>query len=118
MEALREITDWASPNHTYLLDGNNLVAYIKQSETEAYYFKQPIKGFDKRGRKFVSVTPSPFGNRPVLTPVNLDIQRVQGSKPNVWYEVNQAEGTCSCPGFTFRGHCKHVKQAVDALANT
>ena len=52
MEALRETTDWATPNHTYLLDGTTLIAYIKQGTTEPVYFKNGIKHFDKRGRTF------------------------------------------------------------------
>jgi hypothetical protein len=52
MEALRETTGDLFPAHTYLLDGTTLVAYIKKNESESYYFKNPVKGFDKRGRKF------------------------------------------------------------------
>ena len=52
MEAYKEVTGGQFPAHTYLLDGNNLVAYIKVGEQKAFYFKNPIKGFDKRGRKF------------------------------------------------------------------
>jgi hypothetical protein len=115
MEALRETTDWASPNHTYLLDGNNLVAYIKLGETDAYWFKKPIKGFDKRGRKFEPVEPNPFKDWAKLLKAHVEVvdpsvKRVQGSKPNTWYEVNLQNNTCTCPGFTFRGSCKHVKE--------
>jgi hypothetical protein len=60
MEALRETTGNLFPAHTYLLDGTTLVAYIKKNESESYYFKNPVKGFDKRGRKFEIVKPSPF----------------------------------------------------------
>ena len=60
MEALRETTGGLFPPHIYLVDGNNLVSYIKSGETEPFYFKNPIKGFDKRGRKFATVTPNPF----------------------------------------------------------
>jgi hypothetical protein len=52
MEAVIETTGGQFPAHTYLLDGNNLVAYVKKGETVPFYFKNPIKGFDKRGRKF------------------------------------------------------------------
>jgi len=121
MEAYKETTDWGDakcPNHTYLLDSNNLIAYIKQGESEPYYFKQPIKGFDKRGRKFELVEPNPFNNWAKLLKAHIDvaeplpfIKKVQGSKPNTWYEVNTDENTCTCPGYTFRGTCKHVKEA-------
>ena len=60
MEALRETTGGQFHPHTYLLDGTKLVAYIKSTETEPFYFKNPIKGFDKRGRKFDAVPTTPF----------------------------------------------------------
>lgn len=108
MQAVREITEWASPNHTYLLDGNNLVAYIKQGQTQAYYFKQPIKGFDKRGRKFVAVDDTGFTQKWIKA----EVIRVQGSKGNI-YEVDPEAKTCTCPGFTFRGACKHMETVLD-----
>jgi len=42
MEALVETTGTGFPEHTYLLDGNNLVAYIKVNEQQPFYFKNPI----------------------------------------------------------------------------
>ncbi len=60
MRAYKETTDWSTPNHTYLLDGNNLIAYIREGESEPFYFKNPIKGFDKRKRQFIELTDSPF----------------------------------------------------------
>jgi hypothetical protein len=120
MQAIRETTDWGNvnaPNHTYLLDGNNLVAYIKQGDTKPFYFKTPIKGFDKRGRKFETVEPNPFNNWGELLKAHIAVEepmpwikKVAGSKPGVFYTVNTDENTCTCPGFTFRGACKHVKE--------
>ena len=104
MEAVRETTGGLFPAHIYLLDGNNLVSYIKSGETEPFYFKNPIKGFDKRGRKFESVTPNPFK---VKTKSNLIT--VKGSKGNE-YTVDPEAKTCNCPGFTFRGTCKHLAE--------
>ena len=54
MRAYKEITDWTTPNHTYLLDGTNLIAYIKEGEIEPFYFKNPIKGFDKSKESLLS----------------------------------------------------------------
>ena len=102
MEALQETTGGAFHPHIYLLDGNNLVAYIKSGETAPFYFKNPIKGFDKRGRKFATVTPNPFK---VKTPSNLI--KVKGSNGNE-YTVDPESKSCNCPGYTFRGSCKHV----------
>jgi hypothetical protein len=106
MEALKETTDWGSStalNHIYLLDGNNLVAYIKQGDTAPFYFKNPIKGFDKRGRKFVEVKPNPFKAKKESNTV-----AVQGSKGQTYY-VDPDAKTCTCSGFQFRGTCKHLE---------
>ena len=104
MEALVETTGGLFPAHTYLLDGNNLVAYIKKNETQPFYFKNPIKGFDKRGRKFATVTPNPFKVK-----AQSNLITVKGSNGNE-YTIDPEEKTCTCPGFTFRGACKHVGQ--------
>jgi len=103
MESVRETTGGQFPAHIYLLDGNNLVSYIKRGETEAYYFKKPIKGFDKRGRKFETVTPNPFKQ------LKKDANEItiQGSNGKT-YTVDRDQKTCTCPGFTFRGSCKHL----------
>ena len=101
MEALRETTGGLFPAHVYLLDGNNLVAYVKKGETAAFYFKNPIKGFDKRGRKFETVSPNPFKQLKKAS----NAKTVIGSSGQV-YTVT--EDSCSCPGFTYRGSCKHM----------
>jgi hypothetical protein len=117
MQAYLETTGGLFPPHTYLLEGNNLVAYIRAGHTEPFFFKQPIKGFDRRGRKFMAVNSDSFNDWAKLLKAHVDvsepvasIKRVQGSKPNTWYEVNTDENTCTCPGYTFRGACKHVKE--------
>ena len=103
MEALRETTGGQFHPHTYLLDGTKLVAYIKANEATPFYFKNPIKGFDKRGRKFEIVQPNPFAVKAT------ERIEVQGSKGQVYY-IDADEKTCTCPGFTFRGDCKHIKE--------
>jgi hypothetical protein len=111
MEAVKETTGGLFPAHTYLLDGTTLVAYIKTGETDPYYFKSGIKGFSKSGRKFELVKPNPFVPQAKPEPMPW-IKQVQGSKPNTFYQVNTEEHTCTCPGYTFRGACKHVKELV------
>ena len=106
MIAVKETTDWGSnkaPNHTYLLDGTNLVAYIKQGDTKPFYFKSPIKGFDKRGRKFEELKKNPFKVK-----VESNLREVKGSKGNSYFVDDEAK-TCTCPGFIFRGACKHIE---------
>ena len=102
MEALRETTGDQFPAHTYLLDGTTLIAYIKVNETTPFYFKSGIKGFDKRGRRFEVVKPNPFKE-----PHNETRRSVIGSKGQQYW-VNDSEQTCTCPGFTYRGSCKHL----------
>jgi hypothetical protein len=113
MEALRETTDWATPNHTYLLDGTTLIAYIKQGETTPFYFTKGIKHFDKRGRQFEKVSTTLFESHVESAVSNLI--EVQGSKGAVYY-VDPDAHSCTCPGFTFRGKCKHTDVLVDKLA--
>lgn len=105
MEALRETTVWGKgivSNHTYLLDGSNLVAYIKVGDTAPFYFKNPIKNFDKRGRKFEAVKPNPF-----KVVKNTTMIEVKGSN-GATYTIDPEAKTCSCPGFGFRGKCRHL----------
>jgi hypothetical protein len=104
MEALRETTVWSTPgavNHTYLIDGMNLVAMIRNGETVPRFFKNPIRGFSKTGRKFVRVDISLFGKKRNSTQIE-----VQGSGGT--YLVDKEAGTCTCPGFAFRRSCKHL----------
>lgn len=103
MEALRETTGGQFPPHVYLLDGNRLVSYIKSGDTAPFYFKNPIKGFDKRGRKFEIVQPNPFTVK--ATPRI----EVQGSRGQIYY-IDTDDHSCTCPGYTFRGDCKHIKE--------
>ena len=102
MEAVVETTGGLFPEHTYLLDGTTLVAYIKTGTSEPFYFKRGIKGFDKRGRKFVKGNINLFKVKEAQ-----DVKRVIGSKGQE-YTVNLTEGTCTCPGYTYRGTCKHL----------
>ena len=100
MEALIETTGAQFPAHTYLLDGTNLVAYVKKGETEPFYFKRPIKGFDKRGRKFEP------GNSNLFNQKKASNERTVIGSSGQTYTVT--EQSCTCPGFTYRGTCKHM----------
>lgn len=109
MEALREVTEWKDvkrqPNHTYLFDGDKAVAYIVWNEGEPKYFKTPLR-IDKRGRKFVKADMSLFKAK-----IKSSLIQVQGSKGNT-YSVDPDARTCTCPGFTFRGACKHITEVL------
>jgi hypothetical protein len=111
MEALKEVTVWEveyrQPNHTYLMDGDKAVAYIRWHEGAPEYFKTPQK-LDKRYRKFEKADIGLFEVKETTSDVFIE---VKGSKGNT-YLVHKEQGTCTCPGFTFRGTCKHTKELV------
>lgn len=106
MEALKEVTVWnvpfRQPNHIYLMKGDKIHAYIKWGEGEPEYLKHPLR-MDKRGRKFVAADKNLFKTAEDTE----KIVKIQGSKGQTYY-VNTLDKTCSCPGYTYRGACKHL----------
>lgn len=110
MQAYLETTQWldgSKANHTYLLDGDQMVAYIRKGTTEPFYFKSPIKGFSRSYRKFIELkgADDPFKAQTVKS----DLIEVKGSKGNSYF-VDPESKTCTCPGFLYRSQCKHLEQ--------
>lgn len=109
MEAVRETTVWQGvtrqPNHIYLLDGDRVKAYIKFGEGPVEWLSGKIK-IDRRGRKFEKADASLFDVKEQKADCIIE---VPGSKGNSYF-VNTENKTCTCPGFTFRGSCKHTKE--------
>jgi hypothetical protein len=104
-EAFRETTQWKGStvkNGVYLLEGDKCLAF-RNFKSETTYFTKPIT-IDKRGRTFEKLGKIPFV---VEQEVKTDLREVAGSKGAIYY-VNDEEKTCTCPGFTFRGTCKHL----------
>ena len=112
-EAYLETTAWADVaaiNHTYYLEGDKMLAYIRHGTREPFWFKAPIT-ISRSGRKFQRVDAAIFEQvfSPLVEAKEPDVIEVKGSKGSVYY-VNPTEGTCTCPGYTYRGTCKHVKE--------
>jgi hypothetical protein len=111
VQAYKEITVWndRAPNHTYYLEGDSMLAYIPYGKTQATWFKKPIR-IDRRGRKFETLTVNPFDEPVWITPRTVELIRTVAGSNGAQYIVNLEERTCTCPGYTFRGVCKHVKE--------
>jgi len=107
MEAVLETTGGLFPAHTYLLDSNNLVAYIKSGTTEPFYFKNPIKGFSKSGRKFAAADQSQFKQPKKNQMSSQSLAQKANNTPSI-----QKQKSCTCPGWTYRGTCRHLAEYV------
>jgi len=105
---LKEITDWEFSGGTYYLnDHEQLVGYMP--EDGAYKeFKNPIKQFSKARRKF-----KVLGHIEEDHDITQNTWEFTGSKGNK-YIVTEVDGelACNCPGFRFRGNCKHVNEVI------
>jgi len=99
IQILQEVTDWGDikiANGIYHVNGaGQLVQYNDK------VFNSPMKQFSKSRRKFVKL-----GERE--EELASHVIEVKGSKGNVYF-VDTEKNTCTCPGFTFRGACKHIK---------
>jgi len=98
IEILQEVTDWGKYSVANGVYHVNSAGHLVQHND--IVFKNPIKQFSKARRKFKKI-----GERP--EEFASDVIIVKGSKGNT-YTIE--DGKCSCPGFTFRGNCKHVKE--------
>jgi hypothetical protein len=61
MQYLKETTsDWKVqykvPCHTYMFASGKCVGYIREGFTEPFFFKTPMKQFNKRKRSFIDVS--------------------------------------------------------------
>jgi hypothetical protein len=104
IEILQEVTDWGKykvNNGIYHINSaGKLVAYQPNIDAEIQELKTPSTQFSKSRRKFVKI-----GERPEEIADNVIV--VKGSNGNT-YTIE--DGKCSCPGYTYRGNCKHVKE--------
>ena len=96
IEILQETTDWGKyPVANGIYHVNSAGHLVQHNDT---VFKTPIKNFSKARRKFTKI-----GERAEQLPIG--VKTVVGSTGKTYIiEDNK----CSCPGFTFRGKCKHI----------
>jgi len=120
LKIYQEITQWngieyRQPNHVYLMDGDKAYAYSRWGKDKPEYFRTPSR-LDKRGRKFIEVKKNTWGfdlkiNVPEDEKPSGESWKVQGSRGDS-YTVSFLDGrwSCTCPGSTFRGTCRHIKE--------
>jgi hypothetical protein len=120
LKIVKEITEWTGveyrqPNHVYLVDGDRAYAYSAWGEGKPQYFRTPTR-LDRRGRKFVDVTKNIYG-----FDMKLKIETKKQPMGKTWsvtgskgtaYTVTQegSHWTCTCPGASFRGSCRHIDE--------
>lgn len=101
IEILQEVTDWSKAGCTV----SNGIYHVNQEGYLVQYndtvFKNPLKGFSKSRRKFVKI-----GERTDI--YHPDVRRVEGSNGKIYIIT---DGKCSCPGFMYRGDCKHARNS-------
>lgn len=99
IEILQEITDWSKSGinvQNGIYHVNSFGHLVQYNDT---VFKTPLKRFSKARRKFVKI-----GERPEEHKAN--VVKVEGSNGKVYTII---DNKCSCPGFKFRGKCKHIE---------
>lgn len=97
IEILKETTDWGDQNIPNGIYHVNMQGHLVQHNDVV--FKNPLKGFSKARRTFIKI-----GERPDPQ-TRENVTFVTGSNGKV-YAIE--DGRCSCPGFKFRGTCKHT----------
>jgi len=112
MKVFEEITQWdtATPNHVYLMNDSKekIYAYVRASDRAVFHFDKPIK-IDARGRKFREVE-NTWGFDLEAKKSKIPQWQFAGSRGDTYVvQLVEDQLQCSCPGFTFRGDCKHVK---------
>ena len=110
---LREITDWDMPKGVYHVnDHGELVAY-QAPGGELQEFKSPMRRFSKARRKFVVLDTYEDENEDTSGTKHEFI----GSKGNTYVVTVDGDGdiSCTCPGYRFRGKCKHYTAIADEM---
>jgi hypothetical protein len=103
IEILQEITDWGKypvANGVYHI--NSAGHLVQHNDT---VFKTPIKQFSKSRRKFTKI-----GERPEKFEEDVVVIKSSSGKT---YTIT--DNKCSCPGYTFRGNCKHIKEHLQTV---
>ena len=113
MKIVVETTEWSvpTPNHVYVLNDSmtKMTAYVPAGSKILKKFSKPM-GFDTRGRTFAELEDGE-PDRP-----DPDTWQVPGSGGKTYTVSRELGGGlnyhCTCPGFTYRGSCKHTAEFI------
>jgi hypothetical protein len=114
MKFWQETTQWAgnTPNHVYLLndDRSKAAGYVKHGTDQLILFPTVIS-FNIKNRKFKEVANRwDYVDRTVQTKQSWQILGSKGDTYTVVRDRDQLR--CTCSGFKFRSHCRHVEQVA------
>jgi hypothetical protein len=97
IDILQETTDWGDQDVTNGIYHVNLQGHLVQYNDKV--FNVPLKQFSKARRTFKKI-----GER--VDPLTRENVRIVIGSKGQKYVIEDSK--CSCPGFKFRGACKHV----------
>jgi hypothetical protein len=107
MIVMREVTNWDTPNHTYIVDNSKskLLGYIPVGQRTKVMFQIPMS-FSNARRKFEII--ERIEDEPDDT-----VTKITSESGNVYYVKNDnGSYSCSCIGFKYHGKCKHINQVL------
>lgn len=121
LKIMQEVTEWSGfrrqPNHVYLMQGDKALAYSRWGNDKPFYFRNGLC-LDRRYRKFREESVNRWGfdltiqtEEQMANPLTGETWTVTGSKDSVYtVTLSRDSWSCSCPGYGFRGRCRHVDE--------
>ena len=109
---LQEITDWGDTpikNGVYHVNEHDQLVAYHPPMGELKEFKTPMKRFSRARRKFTVLDTYEDEN------IDTSVERIEftGSKGNIYVvTVDNGNVKCTCPGYKFRGQCKHSSEVI------
>lgn len=120
MEILKEVTEWscgyAVANHTYLFDGQRVIAYAEEGSNRIVQLTNGIK-LSKRYRRFITVKHPGLERIAKNAPKREGLRsfNVESGKHTYVVEFIDDKFTCTCIGFMYHGKCKHIQAVRESI---
>ena len=120
LQILKETTEWSGNyqncNHTYLLDGNKIVAYVKSGSEQVQVLRTKLT-IDKRYRTFIKANHAGLSKLIKSQPLDPETKvfKVKSNTNEYIVKVSNKVYSCTCTGYNFRGKCKHITAVANKL---